>query len=621
MKKIILILMLVSPLPLLAGWISTIPLVSDSMITLRVTGLSTNAYDGVYTNAETSPGNWDAETFYGPNWTLNWNITDYWMVASNTDIYYLQHAGYADPKLNTGYFTNFSDGEILYVQGQYLEKVSTVLTNFWPTNGGALSVAAEGITGSNNVIVVTLNSDVIFRSSPTVTEGELFSIRGRVSLDASNRLSAAFDSSLGDATFTDLTNFAGTNMQFTVGVDSEADTNLTLTAVYVTGQQGVDGVKPTFNWPPPNVPSVAVTNAVTGAPGSSVLVTNLGTSVAAVLQFTIPAGADGAPGTNTVTAYNFTNTWLGSRRMLIYQTNYATWGTTNYLGWFTNGVYDWRFQPGNDGGNPPMSLSNYLYASFTGTNAWFKMTNGFRTTNAISISVSGVGGGVTGIGGVSFYQVDHPELLNRTNYGFGQRYQFDEPVESADAATKAYVDMMVANALDGRFTSFTTNGTYHWIYSRDGVTLLDIASARSWIAIASAQVGTNVVITTPTTNLVSGWSLESSTNLLLVNGFTAYTNYVLTTNTGIATFTLPIITSEEMRFYRIMGGGTNTVTFSVPVSIPFTISPSNSWATAWSDATNRLAVAGPGSWAFGVNSNGASIWKVWNSNGVFYAQP
>ena len=42
--------------------------------------------------------------------------------------------------------------------------------------------------------------------------------------------------------------------------------------------------------------TVAVTNAVTGAPGSAASVTNLGTSGAANLQFTIPAGSNGVNG-------------------------------------------------------------------------------------------------------------------------------------------------------------------------------------------------------------------------------------------------------------------------------------------------------------------------------------
>jgi hypothetical protein len=43
------------------------------------------------------------------------------------------------------------------------------------------------------------------------------------------------------------------------------------------------------------------------------------------------------------------------------------------------------------------------------------------------------------------------------------------------------------------------------------------------------------------------------------------------------------------------------------------VSPSNTWATAWTAATNGLGV---GSFISGVNSNGAAIWTIQNVSGT-----
>ena len=75
-----------------------------------------------------------------------------------------------------------------------------------------------------------------------------------------------------------------------------------------------------------------------------------------------------------------------------------------------------------------------------------------------------------------------------------------------------------------------------------------------------------------------------------------------------------IVYQYELDMGRISGlVSTNTLP-----TITFTgcsISYSNDWATSVYNATNNLS---PGSFAFGVNSNGMGTWKIWNSNGVFY---
>ena len=326
-----------------------------------------------------------------------------------------------------------------------------------------------------------------------------------------------------------------------------------------------------------NLRSAMLTNLVftaTNLPAGSAptaVVTGVTNGIAYVLQG-IPAGA---PGTNTVTAYNLSNSVYTSSRLTTLTTNNAPWGRSNYLG-RVNGLYDWTLNPGTDGGNPPMVIPMSLIGSFTGTNAWFVITNGFTTTNYISVSYITNGLSLAGLaratlGNVKLYSIDHWELLGRTNNYFGQHQRFDVPVDGSDATTKSYVDTAIANALDGRLVGSFSNFVYHLSYAKGNGTILDIASTTVVLPIAMVVdgTGTNLAITTPVTNLVSGWSVVSSTNLLLVNGFTTYTNFSTNITSGILTITTPIIFGETMRFYQVVGPGKDTANWGLPVGMPY----------------------------------------------------
>ena len=291
--------------------------------------------------------------------------------------------------------------------------------------------------------------------------------------------------------------------------------------------------------------------------------------------------------TNTVTVYNLSNAWLGAQRITTYTTNNAAWGASNYLA-RVSGLYSWKLESGNDGGNPPMGIPMSLVGSYNGSNGWFTITNGFRTTNTISVAaitngLSQRGSARATLGQATLYSVDKWELLGRTNYGFGQFYRFDTPNHPDDAATKEYVDNGLANVTDHNFTTFIdTNSTAaHLVYQRYGMTIFDIASITSWVPIKGVSLsGTNLLLDIYQTNLTAGWFIESTTNLALVNSWVTWTNYTMATNTGVVTFTTPILPGEEQRFYRGRGNSTNTVAVNAPLKLPIT-TPASSSATTY----------------------------------------
>lgn len=370
-----------------------------------------------------------------------------------------------------------------------------------------------------------------------------------------------------------------------------------------------------------------ITNVETLPAGSAAYATNTGVAGGiAYYILGVPKG-DGNTNnyvtTNTVTVQQFTNTWIGSRQFITFQTNNAFWGASNYLA-RVNGFYKGFLGLGNDGGNPPSNIPGALLGSYNGTNGWFVIsagfgnTNSFTTTNYITI-VETNAPGVVQPGGATCYTLDHWELLNHTNYGFGQHYRFDQPVDGSDAATKSYADGLFANAFNNNWSSYNSNGLFHFVYSYQNTTVFDITSQTTWLPVTSGSMdgtGTNFLMTTYLTNITSAYTVQSSTNLALVAGFTLFTNYTVATNTGVVTFTIPINIAEDMRFFRIITGSSSTASVYVPLSMPATIYPSNSWTASYNATTNVLK---SGDWAFGLNSNGVSVWKLWNSNGVFRA--
>src|ERR1035437_4660938 len=314
-----------------------------------------------------------------------------------------------------------------------------------------------------------------------------------------------------------------------------------------------------------------------------------------------------------------TNIVLSSKQIITYTTNFASWSGSNFLA-RVNGLYSWFYYFGDDGGNPPMAIPASLVGSYTGTNGWFVITNGFSTTNLISVSIitngaTARGGTMVNPGGARLYSIDHFELLGKTNYYFGQHQRFDPPTDGNDAATKTYADALFANAFNNNFSTVISSNTTHLIYSFQNSTIFDMSSVMTWIQITNAGVdatGTNFAIGILQTNLSGGYVLQTSTNLALVAGWVPQTNgFTLSTNTGVVTFTIPINFAEDMRFWRVIKGSSSTAAFNVPRTLNGgTIYPSNAWNLA--SITNAM----PNFSTWVGSSNGQAQVTLSLSNGV-----
>ncbi len=130
---------------------------------------------------------------------------------------------------------------------------STTLTNFWPASGGNVTMTASGITGTNDIMVITANSNVVFTSGTITNLGIIWNLHGTMNYDGSNVFNSAFSiagiGAPGSSFFT-VSNFIGTNVSLTIALDALYDTNLTVQNVQISGQQAVAGTQPVFTWPP-----------------------------------------------------------------------------------------------------------------------------------------------------------------------------------------------------------------------------------------------------------------------------------------------------------------------------------------------------------------------------------
>ena len=347
------------------------------------------------------------------------------------------------------------------------------------------------------------------------------------------------------------------------------------------GSPGTNGLSPT----------ISVGTVTTGAAGSAVVVTNVGSSTVMVLNFAIPQGSNGPAGpagTNTVTVMNFSNQVLSSQQILAYSTNNIVWGTSNYVG-TVPGFYTVAFNGGQlgVGGISPTvtNVTQNLYGSTNGDVSWFLIcSNGgvstFTSTNPVDLSVSGAGGG---LGSLQVYYVDHPELIGRTNGHFGQVDLYDDPTQAQQGATKNYVDTAIASANASLFQASTdTNNVKHYSYSAGGSTIFDMANQQVFIGLGFSVSGTNLIVKAAQTNLTAGYTMQMSTNLTLSpnNGFTTFTNILgFSTNSGIVSFTNAIKSSIPTAFYRILSSSSSSSSssaFYVPVSLPYVVFGTNS---------------------------------------------
>jgi hypothetical protein len=247
-----------------------------------------------------------------------------------------------------------------------------------------------------------------------------------------------------------------------------------------------------------------------------------------------------------------------------------------------------------------MSLPVSLLGSFSGTNAWFVLTNGFFTSNSISVCLitngsagdgqMSDGGHQVDPGGAYLFSVDHPELIGHTNNFYGQFCRFGAPSDPNDAATKSYCDGLYANSFNQNYSSSVDGaGVVHFSFTEQNVTLSDIAMRLNLGCIQSFVPGgmttngwqydyndglndwptlypTNFLLTIAQTNLSTGWFLQQSTNLSLTAGFTLWTNYTAVTNSGLVTLTIP--NTAPVAFFRVVNSISFASSFFVPLGVP-----------------------------------------------------
>jgi len=353
--------------------------------------------------------------------------------------------------------------------------------------------------------------------------------------------------------------------------------------------------------------AITFTNTVTLAPGASAYCVNYG-STPNVFQLGLPTGlqggngAPGAPGTNFVQV--FSNSVLSSQQFTIFASNYWTFASSNYVGRFTNGWTSISFNGGQAGGGGlsfPTNVFEQIWASTNGTSGWFVLTNFNNVTNTYSLAVVGAGGG---LGSIVIQTIDHPENIGRTNGFYGQFTQFSDPLEPQDAATKNYVDLTEQNMVAGQWQNTTdTNGYFHQIVSHFGGTAFDIGfpTVTLYNSLSLDGTGTNLLLAIPQTNLPSAFVISSSTNLSLLNGWTTYTNYTISTNAGVVTFTIPIYPTQPEMFFWPRTAAIPTANLYAPLTIGNAFS-------LWVQ-TNTPTISDLG------NQKGG---RMWCSNGFFY---
>jgi hypothetical protein len=222
------------------------------------------------------------------------------------------------------------------------------------------------------------------------------------------------------------------------------------------------------------------------------------------------------------------------------------------------------------------------------------------------------------------YSFQNWPALGRVNEVRGQRIRVDVPTNNDEVATKYYADTVAANAAANNFLNYTaTNGEREYYYGPGGVKIFGMKQSVPVYCTTSNTTtftadASNWLLSIPVTNFVAGWQVQFSTDLALDNGFNLFTNYTLTTNTGIATFTIPqaaTITNGLVGFFRVVSpqaGGVRS--YYAHTMDGGTIYPSNSWSLT--AITNQLAAYGPGKHYWTGSSNGLALITLSYSNGV-----
>jgi hypothetical protein len=313
------------------------------------------------------------------------------------------------------------------------------------------------------------------------------------------------------------------------------------------------------------VTSIVFTNTVTLAPGSSATATNVGV-VDGIAYFSIGIPA-GAPGTNFVTAYALTNSVFSSQQLTLLNTNF-TFALSNYLGVFTN-VMSVRVtapQVGGGGAAPPVSANYWVWYSTNNMTSWTTNPPNYLTNIAhVAVTVDG-----TGAGKVDIFSVDRPELDWRLNNFTRQRVRVADPTNSLEAVNKQTMETAIANAVANQWQTSTNGDTYYYGPNSKRVFALRKSDLIYSTNITSAIVSTNFTVSLAVTNFVYGWQLQMSPALELTSGFQPISYYTLTTNTGIATFAIPLyLLPVDKAFFRIVSPQTAGVVSDWPVQTPY----------------------------------------------------
>ena len=356
-----------------------------------------------------------------------------------------------------------------------------------------------------------------------------------------------------------------------------------------------------------------------GAGGASLTdVTNIATGITVVSSNGVVGWVNSQ---NFVTALT-TNIARTSHRYTIFATNNFTMSGSNYVGRFSQ-VYDWQLtepQIGGGGLSPSTSLPEALWGSFSGTNNWFPLTNGAVFFTNISISV--VGTNITGLGGVTIYGLDHPELYGNVVAFDGQTFNFNGSKIATlnDLAATVHVlappvQMAGGWILDSQIVSGNELVTFYSHNSK----VFEMAAGGSSINQAFGGLdgtGTNITIMTPATNLLTGWTLEQCTNLSAPVLWLPTSNFTTNISGGVVTFTVPMNFGLQAQFFRLRLPSATTATFSVPATFSVgTLYPSNTWSLY---AITNVMHAGD---IMTVNSNGVKLVDVWMSNSTPILKP
>jgi hypothetical protein len=297
---------------------------------------------------------------------------------------------------------------------------------------------------------------------------------------------------------------------------------------------------------------------------------------------------------------------------IAFQTNNAYWHASNFLA-TVNGLYSWKIYGGSDGGNPPFNCPVSLVGSFNGS-TWFLLTNGFWCSNTISVSLvtNGSPGDYYSFPADGGHQVTPGNAVLTTLTDWSHAGQLGVAANLAQMATTNYVANAIANA-SSSFATATTNATTTTTYMIAGQPIFTTAQLQTWgqpIWTGLDATGTNFLIQLMTTN-ISGFTLQSNTDLGLLNGWQTDTNYTMVSASGTNTITIPINYAVPSTCFRIIKNTASTLTIWPTLSVPSgTLYPSNAWSLA--SITNAM----PNFSFWTGNSNGQALVTLSLSNGV-----